>query len=99
MKKFPLVIMQGKKSFQKRGTETYGVDLLETSLVIYSKEKKSQVSAKSFQILRIWIWGTRGTHNVNTLISGNTNLGALGTEIDTDDTHGQRFSRRKRKGE
>jgi hypothetical protein len=30
-------------------------------------------------------WGS--THNVNTLVTGNTNLGALRTQIYTDDTH------------
>jgi hypothetical protein len=28
-----------------------------------------------------------GTHNVNALVAGNTNLGALGTQIYTDDAH------------
>lgn len=27
------------------------------------------------------------THNINTLVTGNTDLGALGTEIYTDDRH------------
>jgi hypothetical protein len=30
-------------------------------------------------------WGN--THNVNALVTGNTNLGALRTQIYTDDTH------------
>jgi hypothetical protein len=30
-------------------------------------------------------WGN--THNVNALVAGNTNLGALRTQIYTDDTH------------
>lgn len=74
---------------------------METSLVIYSKEKQHQSQRSPFNYGRYYIGGegARGTHNVNTLISGNTNLGALGTEIDTDDTHGQRFNRRERKGE
>lgn len=31
--------------------------------------------------------GERVTHNINTLVTGNTDLGALGTEIYTDDRH------------
>ena len=31
--------------------------------------------------------GGRVTHNINTLVTGNTDLGALGTEIYTDDRH------------
>lgn len=33
------------------------------------------------------------THNVDTLISGDTNLGALGTKVNTHDTHGVRLRR------
>lgn len=43
--------------------------------------------------------GGGNTHNVDTLISGNTNLGALGTKVNTHNTHGVLFGRYMTEGE
>jgi hypothetical protein len=60
---------------------TYGVALFETSFVICSHI--SQMQSPGLNL------ADKATHNVDTLVAGDTNLGALRAQVDTNDTHGR----------
>jgi hypothetical protein len=76
---------------------TYGVDRLETSLVIYQSQKMScqyhfiltirNIEALGGVTIRRRLGSRGNTYDVNTLVPRNTNLGALRTEINTDNAH------------
>jgi hypothetical protein len=60
---------------------TYGVALFETSFVIcicVSQVQFPQINPSDGD-----------THNIDTLVACDTNLGALRTQVDTNDTHGR----------